>query len=31
MVNGDSHDMDIKLKGNGGLYMYEDALIITYL
>jgi hypothetical protein len=31
MVNGDSHDMDIKLKGVGGLYKHEDALIITYL
>jgi hypothetical protein len=28
---GDSHDMDIKLKGDGGLYIYEDAPIITYL
>lgn len=31
MVNMDSHDMDIKLKGDGGLYIHEDAPIITYL
>jgi hypothetical protein len=29
--NGDSHDVDIKLEGNGALYIHEDAHVITYL
>ncbi len=29
--DGDQHDMDIELKGNGALYIYDDAPIIAYL
>jgi hypothetical protein len=31
MGNGDSHDMDIELKGDGALNIDEDALVIAYL
>jgi hypothetical protein len=31
MDNGEVHDEDIELEGNGALDFHEDALIITYL
>jgi hypothetical protein len=31
MGNGEFHDWDIELKGNGALDFHEDAPIITYL
>jgi hypothetical protein len=29
--DGDSHDVDMDLEGNGALDIYDDAPIITYL
>jgi hypothetical protein len=29
--DGDPHDVDTKLEGNGALDIYDDALIIAYL
>jgi hypothetical protein len=29
--DGDSHDVDMELKGNGALDIYDDAFVITYL
>jgi hypothetical protein len=31
MGNGEFHDEDIELEGNGALDIHEDAPIITYL
>ncbi len=31
MDDGDPHDVDTKLEGNGALDIYDDALIIAYL
>jgi hypothetical protein len=31
MDDGDSHDVDMELKGNGALNIYDDALVIAYL
>jgi hypothetical protein len=31
MDDGDPHDVDMELKGNGALDIYDDAPVITYL
>ncbi len=31
MGNGDVHDVDIELEGDGALYIHEDAHVTTYL
>ncbi len=31
MDDGDPHDVDMELKGNGALDVYDDAPVITYL
>jgi hypothetical protein len=29
--DGDPHDVDMELEGNGALDIYDDALVIAYL
>ncbi len=31
MDDGDSHDVDMDLEGNGALDIYDDAFVIAYL
>ncbi len=31
MDDGDPHDVDMELEGNGALHIYDDALVIAYL
>jgi hypothetical protein len=31
MDDGDLHDVDMELEGNGALDIYDDALVIAYL
>jgi hypothetical protein len=31
MGDGDSHDVDIELDGDGALNTYDDAHVITYM
>jgi hypothetical protein len=31
MDDGDPHDVDMELEGNGALVIYDDAPIIAYL